>query len=79
VDVVDNDIVPARGCHYLALSYVWGTVANRNAGTCTISHALRSNMSWLTQPRVLDEAVTVLPRTFRDATGLTERLRERYL
>ncbi|KAF1960726.1 HET-domain-containing protein [Byssothecium circinans] len=71
IDVTDMCIVKLDGVPYLALSYVWGKIANFE-----LRH---SNLRELLEPRSLSHKWKALPQTIRDSILLTAKLGYRYL
>ncbi|KAG5819171.1 hypothetical protein H9Q74_000758 [Fusarium xylarioides] len=72
IDIEDNCIVEmARLEKYIALSYVWGAVANLRL--------TKANRRALLVPGSLKEVLEMLPNTIKDAIMLAERLGCRYL
>ncbi|KDR71611.1 hypothetical protein GALMADRAFT_229571 [Galerina marginata CBS 339.88] len=76
IDVIDSCIVlPAEGCKYAALSYVWGIDPK------TILRLLKENVDELQSPGSLEIVGNKerIPLTIRDAMEVTRKLGLRYL
>ncbi|KAK3996584.1 heterokaryon incompatibility protein-domain-containing protein [Cladorrhinum sp. PSN332] len=58
-------------CQYIALSYVWGAVSGIRLS--------KSNKERLMQPKSLDDAWDLLPRTIQDAITVVASLEQTYL
>ncbi|CCT66432.1 related to tol protein [Fusarium fujikuroi] len=72
IDVEDHCVVEMTSLEkYIALSYVWGAVAN--------FRLTKANRTALLLPRSLEKVFKMLPNTIKDAITLTRRLGCRYL
>lgn len=72
IDVEDHCVVEMTSLEkYIALSYVWGAVAN--------FRLTKANRTTLLMPRSLEKVFKMLPNTIKDAITLTRRLGCRYL
>jgi hypothetical protein len=73
IDVYRKCVVPAPGkCHYLALSYVWGSVLEPNK-----LHIASNSIQSLGEEGIL--STPALPATIADATEVCRQPNERFL